>query len=129
MIFVKPSQYRPVLRALLKHRFALKRSDLVVATSFEHLLEESVASAAIGKGAWVSDRKVVDYADYEELMATSPCLPVVDWGSIQVARTFLCYTPQLRRARSVAQSTTEAVSRHGGNPRRRTPGPGFSAEV
>lgn len=117
MVFVHPHQYRSVVYALLKRGFSLRRSDIVIARSLEHLLEESLAKSNIGNGAWVCERRLVDHEDDDEVLATTVPLLEVDWSGLEVTRTFLCSAPRLRRPQSVAQSTTAARPRAGRNPR------------
>merc|ERR1712183_1063266 len=119
----------------------LKPSHVVLASSLEHLVLESITapdrdSGTVGKGAWVRNRR--------SLMITVPSPPMTEatansegldpqslnqdsfdarpdwrtWGELHVARTFVCSVPLLCSPNSVLQSTTEATQRGGVNPRR-----------
>jgi hypothetical protein len=128
MVFVHPSQYRDVMKAL--NGRSLRPSHVVVSSSFEYLVEESLSE--IGKGAWAKTRSslVLQRCIVSETGATVGSsherrtlerlgkdqeLCAV---ALEIKRTFLCMAPALRRAASVAQSTTEAHSGCGLNPRR-----------
>merc|ERR1719401_3017830 len=59
MVFVHPWQYRDVMSAL--HGRRLKGSSVVVSSSMEHLVAETIAD--IGRGAWVKQRRLLVRAE------------------------------------------------------------------
>jgi len=135
MVFVHPWQYHQVMQALKGRE--LKRSQLVVATSLEHLVEESIAG--IGHGVWANQRQSLvavsdahpsttsvaaepgsDDADHVELnrMIFERDVDWTAWPDMAITRSFICSAPRLLRSATVVQSTTEMNSRNGRNPRR-----------
>lgn len=135
MVFVHPWQYQYVMQALNGRK--LMRSQVVVARSLEHLVEESIQG--IGKGVWASQRQALvavsdtdpssssvvaepssDDADHVELnrMIFEQDVDWTAWPDVAVTRSFICNAPRLLSSTSVVQSTTEMNGRNGRNPRR-----------
>merc|ERR1712008_380224 len=134
LIFVHPHQYRSALRSLTG--LSMFPSNIVIAESLEHLLEEALAG--IGKGAWAKHREPLHVQEDSELAScgervdtevemqtcSEPEDAFQDETSMVLVerRTFLTYVPALLDSASVVQSTTEAASSNGLNPRRARPG-------
>jgi len=131
MVFVHPSQYRYVMQALNKRE--LKRSQVVIAKSLEHLVEESICN--IGKGAWAKKRLPLGLAKPSSSVAVEPGSDDADhvglnlmlfeqevhwseWPDLISRRTFICSAPRLLCSTTVYHSTTETNARNGDNPRR-----------
>jgi hypothetical protein len=126
MIFVQPWQYRQVMSAL--NGRDLKSSQVVVAAEFEYLVAEAIASA----GAWAKSRVALELTEVSVSAEASTTddnavAAMTDelsreflavCGQLEVRRTFLCAVPLPEDSTPVAQSTTEAVSNHGVNPRK-----------
>jgi len=134
LIFVHPYQYRSAVRSLSSH--SMHPSNIVIAASLEYLLEEALAG--IGKGAWAKHRELLsvqadtDLASFGESIGSElerqtcadPQDPFEDEINMVFVekRTFLSYVQAPLDATSVVQSTTEADSSKGQNPRRARPG-------
>mmetsp|Transcript_87988 Transcript_87988/g.222050 ORF Transcript_87988/g.222050 Transcript_87988/m.222050 type:complete len:736 (+) Transcript_87988:128-2335(+) len=129
-VFVHPEQYDQVRRAIIG--WELQRHHVIVTSSLEHLVDEAMMD--IGKGGWAKDRQCLQLSQLSR-NASSGGSPgqaseevshddeAEDEGKeyrLVAQRTFLCYAASLQHASSVVQSTTEANSRGGLNPRRVT---------
>lgn len=135
MAFVYPWQYRYVMEALNDRE--LKRSQVVVARSLEHLVEESIVG--IGRGVWASQRQeLAAISDTDEGCSSVAVVSSDDdvdhtglnraifekdahwttWPDLEVTRCFICPAPRLPSVTIVVQSTTGVDSRKGRNPRR-----------
>lgn len=114
MVFVHPEQYRGVLAAMP----ASEKFAIAFDTSFEYLVEESIAN--IGKGAVAKVRDAIHLEDEGSDAATLGSEEVVTRSGMKlgVVRTFLHVVLERSSPSStvVTQTTTAA---HGGfNPRR-----------
>lgn len=121
MVFVHPWQYRLAERALQGHE--LHPDNIVFAQSIEYLVEEclSVAVGEVGRRTWVKSREPLDLPEYSEVATVGDFAEDADStlaDSFVTQRTFLCLAASRRPAAAVTQSTTEADSRKGVNPRR-----------
>lgn len=157
LIFVHPWQYRRALIALRDEE--LHPDHIVVAASFEHLLEEAMSPFEGRKGIWVKSRDrfqgtsssdvatrassdvaiAGDEAEVSESASSSDAARrassivemfgegaevnhesnSTDQYLVVVKRTFITLVPAHSESESaVTQSTTDAHSENGGNPRR-----------
>jgi len=122
-IFVSPEQYRLAIGSL--PRRGLKPSHVVVAQSLEYLVGEAMDQCSI-KGCYAKQRECIN-EESDEDVDSSVIAPSLRDDECQnslgpifsVKRTFLCCSPEPQMADSVVQSTTDADSRNGLNPRRR----------
>jgi len=125
---MEPWQYRQVMLAL--NGYELKTSHVVVASNMEYLVAESIQG--IGQGACAESRvqlpliqtssscdltHVSSDAEYDESPEAEEQIGLL--AELIVKRTFVSSVPLLQDAKLVTQSTTEASSNHGRNPRRR----------
>jgi len=131
LLFVQPWQYCHVLEAL--GSINLKPDSIVFSASVEYLVEESLASC---RAAWLKTRRqiVSDAFASEAATASSEDVPDSEDAShhsgkdaeaaneeleyvVIVERTFVCLVPAHRAMAGVTQSSTDAHSNHGKNPR------------
>jgi hypothetical protein len=128
MVFVEPWQYRPVMLAL--NGYELKTSHVIVASSMEYLVAESMQD--IGQGACAKSRVQLPLiqtssscdlthssSDAEDDESQEAEEQIGLLAELIVKRTFVSAVPLLQDASLVTQSTTEASSNHVRNPRRR----------
>lgn len=123
-VFVHPEQYEVVVRSLATRN--LTHSDIVVAESFEYLLEECLQD--VGMGAWAKSRTSVSLGT----MSTSSCQVTSGTQNVmarvrdeaqallavfEVTRTFLCSARPIGNATPVTQSDTNSRMQPGANPR------------
>lgn len=124
LVFVHPCQYRMVMRAL--DSIDLKPDHLIVSASLEHLVAETVADWAQQRGGFCKSRDQLNMPSSSDAASAGDLSLWTDSSSnlcdacfeLVERRTFLCEAPRLRHAETVNQSTTEADSRKGLNPRR-----------
>jgi hypothetical protein len=133
LVFVHPQQYTDVMRAIVG--LELKGHHVIIARSFEHLLEESIARVwnCCLKGSWVKERSelgpleplrassvsdMLNQEDREFCNQIEPCKTAEWWEAVPVERTFIHLQFPRKDPASVVQSTTEANPRAGVNPRR-----------
>jgi len=125
LVFVHPEQYAKVTSTIAA--LELKAFNIVIASDLEYLLEEALAN--VGQRAWMKAREHIDIAGESVRTVSHRAIPLSDSNKLgqsefgledklEFSRTFLCSAPQRRRPESVSQSTTEARSRAGLNPRR-----------
>jgi len=128
LVFVHPEQYRSTMQKLNGKK--LDHSDIVVASSLEYLLEESIQTIGRSvKGVWAKSRILLQ----EDVCDDSLCAEAseVDTKSctdsdlaegrpavLVYKRTFICAEPALRHMSSVVESTTAANDRVHAKPRR-----------
>jgi hypothetical protein len=122
MAFVHPEQYRAALRSCEPASHCL-----LVSASLEHLVAETFASVAAAgadglglRGGYAkAATELALGSDATEGEAAAQLAQLAQLGVPAVERTFVTWRAARADARTVAQSTTEATSAHGENPRRR----------
>jgi len=138
-IFVHPMQYPATIQYLDISQQRLRPYHVVVAQSLEYLVEESLSGTACRQGARIKKRIFLGSGESQKRARVEPegetrtqgrqdsedGAPMVNNNEVNFAsmgldtkRTFLCCLPRLREARTVNQSTTEATTNGGLNPRR-----------
>lgn len=116
LVFVQSWQFRSAMRALAS--IELHPDHIVVSSSIEHLVEETIELAARGSGLWVKARRQLQAKDTDSVVAVASEPDTNEVIQLVSSRTFLSFVPKLRAAAEVTQSTTEADSHKGLNPRR-----------
>jgi len=110
-IFVHPSQYHAVTRALIGR--ILQKTHVVVSASFEYLLEEALGE--VGKGAWVSARQELSLQETSAsqiAMSSLPDLPAQPNDiNDHVLNTFIHYGRHRLRNRYVFTTHSEPGAR------------------
>jgi len=115
LVFVQPWQFRSVMHALGSKE--LHADHLIVSSSMDHLVQETLEMSARGTGSWVKDRCQLMVEDAGSVAATAGHhgIDQADQYGLVVERTFLNSAPKRRPEAEVTQSTT--ASRMGPNPR------------
>jgi len=115
LVFVQPWQFRSVMHALGSRE--LHADHLIVSSSMDHLVQETMEMSARGTGSWVKDRCQLQVEDIGSVAATAGHhgIDQADQYGLVVERTFLNSAPKRRPEAEVTQSTT--ASRMGPNPR------------
>jgi len=95
----------------------LHADHLIISSSMDHLVQETLEMSARGSGSWVKARCQIQVEDARSVAATAGHrgLDQADQYGLVVERTFLNSAPTRRPEAEVTQSTT--ASSMGVNPR------------
>lgn len=115
LVFVQPWQYRSAIRALVSQDMDLRADHIILSSSVEHLIEETLEVSARGSGSWIKTRR---HLQVGSVVASAPDSEKDEAIQLVVRHTFVCSARRRRPASEVTQSTTEVDSRKGLNPRR-----------